>query len=158
MAVRVLNDRMSRAMRPVAGVLLLLVAAAACQSSNNSVNNANAIFKAPKATTGSGIDPETQGPVTENDPAVNPPPPAEVKRADQFQFKEITVDPKDVRSKLDLFRTLLGEEWLPVSKTPQSGGVVVWKFMRRDAGRLDADPFGLPDITKDPPKTLEKKP
>ena len=145
-------------MRPVAGALLALFAAAACQSSNNSVNEANAVFKAPKATTGSGIDPETQGPVTENEAPVNPPTPAVVARADQFQFKEITYNPKDVRSKLDLFRTLLGEEWLPVSKTPKGDGIVLWKFMRRDAGRLDADPFGLPDITKDPPKSLEKKP
>ena len=145
-------------MRSVAGALLALFSAAACQSPGNAVNEANAIFKAPKATTGSGIDPETQGPITENDPSVNTSKPAETNRVDQFQFKEVTYDPKDVRSKLDLFRTLLGEEWLPISKTPKGDGIVVWKFMRRDAGRLDADPFGLPDITKDPPKSLEKKP
>jgi hypothetical protein len=145
---------MPRAMKALAGAALVLVLAA-CQSKPDPVNGANAIFKAPKATTGSGIDPETQGPVSENETGVEPTKPAATPE-NSFQFKEILADPKDFRSRIDLVRTLLGEEWLPVSKTPKGNGVILWKFMRRDAGRIDADPFGLPDLTKEPPKKLTK--
>lgn len=135
----------------------LLLGLAACRSTGNAAaDNADAIFKAPKATTGSGIDPETQGVIaTENE--VKAPRP-ELTNANGFQFKEITVDPKDARTRVDLARTLLGEEWMFVSKTLKSGGVEIWKFMRRDAARVDVDPFGIPDIykaTKEPPKPVK---
>ena len=148
-------------MKTACAVALALVALAGCKSSGNSaVDNADAIFKAPKASTGSGIDPETQGAVSDKNTEVKSPRP-EVTNMTGVMFKEITVDPKDHRTRIDLVRTLLGEEWLPVAKTPKADGVIVWKFMRRDAARVDVDPFGIPDIhkaTKEPPKPIDKKP
>jgi hypothetical protein len=155
---RVINARMPRAMKTATASLLLLFALAACRSSGNAAaDNADAIFKAPKASTGSGVDPETQG-ITSNSSEVKEPRP-EVTTGIGFQFKEITVDPKDARTRIDLARTLLGEEWIFVSKTLKGAGVEVWKFMRRDAARLDVDPFGIPDIfkaTKEPVKPVGK--
>jgi len=141
---------------------LLPFALVACRGSsgNSSVDSANAIFKAPKASTGSGIDPETQGAVSDKNTEVKSPRP-EVTNMSGLMFKEITVDPKDNRTRIDLVRTLLGEEWLPVGKTPKADGVIVWKFMRRDGPRIDVDPFGIPDIhkaTKEPQKPIDKKP
>ncbi|HZN62682.1 MAG TPA: hypothetical protein VFC90_09800 [Planctomycetota bacterium] len=138
---------------------LLLLAFAACQSSsgNSSVDSAEAIFKAPKASTGSGIDPDTQGAIMDNPSEVKSPKP-ELGQEPSFQFKEITVDPKDARTRIDLVRTLLGEEWMPISKVPKGDGVEVWKFMRRDASLVDVDPFGIPDIhksTKEPIKPVK---
>ena len=146
---------MPRAMRLAAAGLLLGLAA--CQSTGNSAaDNADAIFHAPKATTGSGVDPETQG-VTSTENEVKAPRP-ELAAQNGFQFKEVTVDPKDARTRVDLCRTLLGEEWMFVSKTLKTGGVEVWKFMRRDAARVDVDPFGIPDVykaIKEPPKATK---
>ena len=145
-------------MRPIAGAAALLLVLAGCSSSsgNSSVDSAEAIFKAPKATTGSGIDPETQGPISADTSEVKSPRP-EMTTVNGFQFKEITVDPKDSRTRIDLARTLLGEDWMFVAKTPKGDGVVVWKFMRRDVARIDVDPFGIPDLykaTKEPAKPV----
>jgi hypothetical protein len=149
---------MPRAMKSLAAALGLLIAAAACQSSgNSSVDNANAIFKAPVASTGSGIDPETQGPITANEEEIKSVKPGALEMTG-MQVKEITVDPKDARTRIDLVRTLLGEDWMLMSRTPKSDGIVVYKFMRRDVARVDVDPFGIPDIhkaTKEPPTPVK---
>jgi hypothetical protein len=145
-------------MKSPAAALVLLLFAAACQSSgNSSVDNANAIFKAPVASTGSGIDPETQGPIVPNEEEIKSVKP-EALEMTGMQVKEITVDPKDARTRVDLVRTLLGEDWMLMSRTPKSDGIVVYKFMRRDVARVDVDPFGIPDIhkaTKEPPKPVK---
>lgn len=146
-------------MKAYAGTAVLLLALAGCKSSsgNSSVDNAEAIFHAPVASTGSGIDPETQGPIKANEGEIKPPNP-EVAEMSGMQVKDITVDPKDSRSRLDFVRTLLGEDWMLMSRTPKSDGVVVYRFMRRDVARVDVDPFGIPDIhraTKEPPKPVK---
>lgn len=146
-------------MRPLAAAAALLLAFAGCKSSsgNSSVDSAEAIFKAPKASTGSGIDPETQGPISADTAEVKSPRP-ELTTQVGFQFKEITVDPKDPRSRIDLARTLMGEDWMFVGKIPKGNGVMVWKFMRRDVARIDVDPFGIPDLhkaTKEPPTPVK---
>ena len=145
-------------MKTLAGAAAILVALGACQAPQPSgPANAEAIFKAPNAGTGSGIDPETQG------PSFDAGSPDMTKRgtltSTPIQTKVITVDPRDARTKIDLARTLLGEEWLFTSKTTKDGGVVVWKFMRRDIARVDVDPFGIPDIyksSKEPAKPAPK--
>jgi len=138
---------MPRAMKTLAGAAALLIAVAGCQAPQPSgPANAEAIFKAPGAAIGSGIDPETQGPQFDTNTTAAPP--TEALTASPIQTKEITVDPKDARTKIDLARTLMGEEWLFTSKTVKDDGVVVWKFMRRDIARVDVDPFGIPDIYK----------
>ena len=146
-------------MKLLAGCAVLLLAVAGCQGSsgNAAADNAEAIFKAPVASTGSGIDPETQGPITANEAEVKPPKP-EVNEMAGIAVKEITVDPKDARTRIDLIRTLLGEDWMLMSRTPKSDGIVVYRFMRRDVARIDVDPFGIPDIhkaTKEPAKPVK---
>jgi hypothetical protein len=150
---------MPRVMKTLAGAAVLLIAVAGCQAPQPSgPANAEAIFKAPGAAIGSGIDPETQGPQFDTNTTAAPP--TESLMASPIQTKEITVDPRDARTKIDLARTLMGEEWLFVSKTVKDAGVVTWKFMRRDIARVDVDPFGIPDIykaSKEPPKPVAPK-
>src|SRR5262245_30874702 len=150
---------MRRVMRTALGLAAIWVALSGGVAPKPSgPANAEAIFKAPVASTGSGIDPETQGPVFDNSSTTAPP--TKPLTASPIQTKEITVDPKDARTKIDLARTLLGEEWLFTSKTVKDGGIVVWKFMRRDVARVDVDPFGIPDIykaSKEPPKPVPAK-
>jgi hypothetical protein len=151
---------MRLAMKPLAGTLAILLALAGCKSSsgNAAADNANAIFKAPVASTGSGIDPETQGPISADTNEVKAPRPEILVPG--MAVKEITVDPKDARTRIDLVRTLLGEDWMLMSRTPKGDGIIVYKFMRRDVARVDVDPFGIPDIhkaTKEPAKPIPAK-
>ena len=146
-------------MKTLAGAAALLIGVAGCQGPQSSgPANAEAIFKAPGAAIGSGIDPETQGP--EFDAGQPDMTKSGTLTSSPIQTKEITVDPRDARTKIDLARTLLGEEWLFTSKTVKGDGIVVWKFMRRDVARVDVDPFGIPDIyksSKEPPKPAASK-
>ena len=151
---------MPRAMKTLAGAAAILVVLSGCKtpSGNQAADNAEAIFKAPVASTGSGIDPETQGPISGTPSEIKEPRPDSLP-INGMQVKEITVDPKDARTRVDFVRTLLGEDWLLMSKTPKADGVVTYKFMRRDVARVDVDPFGIPDIhraTKEPPKPVTK--
>jgi len=136
-------------MKPLAAVLLLTFAACSSPKRDSGSEAAEAIFKAPKASTGSGIDPDAQGVSGVNETEVKSSRPAlQDAPIGGIQFKEIKVDPKDVRTRVDLTRALLGQEWMFVSKKPQADGIVVWKFVRKDVGKVEDDPFGIPDIYK----------
>ena len=142
-------------MRAAAGTAVFLLAIAGCKSapSNPNADQAQAIFRAPSGALGSGIDPEARGPMpgtaSEEKPVRTQP-----TTAGGMQIKEVAVDPKDVRTRLEFVRTLLGQGWILISQTPQSDGIVVYKFMRKDFPRgVEIDPFGVPEIPKkEPPK------
>jgi hypothetical protein len=150
---------MPRAMKTPAGLaaaFLLFLSACSAPKRDSGSEAAEAIFKAPKASTGSGIDPDAQGVTGAVDTEVKSSRPAlQEAPTGGLQFKEIDVDPKDVRTRVDLTRTLLGQEWMFVSKTLKTGGVYTWKFVRRDVGKVDDDPFGIPDIYKAKEKPIE---
>ncbi len=139
--------------------LLVLLIVAGCRSSsgNAAADNAEKIFKAPENAPAPAVDSETQAPIAGDKSEIKAPRP-EVLETVGMQVKEIVVDPKDARTRIDLARTLLGEDWMFMSRTAKSDGVVVWKFMRRDVARIDVDPFGIPDIhksTQEPQKPVK---
>jgi len=149
----VLNDTMPRAMKTLGALAALILTAAGCKGLSQTEAHDNAVMHAPVAATGSGIDPDaTAGgdpAATGGTGATDPGKPATSAplKADGMQVKEILVDPKDPKTKVELLRHILGADWILAGKNEKSNGTVIYTFMRRDVFRVETDPFGLPDIT-----------
>jgi hypothetical protein len=150
---------MPRTMKSAGAALLVLLLAAGCKSaSSGPADYARAVLQAPVASTGSGINPDAMDSSSPTGTEAKAAPPSKIFTANGMQVKEILVDPRDAKARIDFLRTLLGEDWLLAGKTMQSGGVVVYRFIRRDIFRVESDPFGLPDLTGSPKDIAGSKP
>jgi hypothetical protein len=153
---------MPRAMKTAGALAALILVVAGCKSGGLSRTNDAAVMQAPVAATGSGIDPDpavvddlaskgvTDGRTTGAGSG------AALLKADGMQVKEVVVDPKDPKTKIELLRHILGTDWILAGKNDKSNGTIVYTFMRRDVFRVETDPFGLPDISG--PKDENGKP
>ena len=160
----VLNDTMPRAMKTAGALAALVFACAGCKGLSQAREYDNAVMQAPAARTGSGIDPNVTAaddPALKNAPAPGAPPGTSGSaplKADGMQVKEVVVDPKDPKTKVELLRHVLGADWILAGKNEKSNGTIVYTFMRRDVFRVETDPFGLPDITGVKGEDLTPKP
>jgi len=140
-------------MKTAGALAALILMSAGCKGLSQTQAHDSAVMHAPVAATGSGIDPDATG---VDDPALtgatgggapaNNSGSAPLK-ADGMQVKDVLVDPKDPKTKIELIRHILGADWILAGKNEKSNGTTVYTFMRRDVFRVESDPFGLPDIT-----------
>lgn len=147
-------------MRPVAGIAALLAVLSGCKGAASAPDAyTQAVLQAPVASTGSGIDPDLKdNPAAAGAETKSPAPSSKIITTNGMQVREIVVDPRDAKARIDLLRTMLGADWLLAGRTMQAGGVVTYKFIRRDIFRVESDPFGLPDLTGAPKDLAGKKP
>ncbi|HTF56685.1 MAG TPA: hypothetical protein VK661_05565 [Planctomycetota bacterium] len=147
-------------MRSVAGIAALLAVLSGCKGAPSAVDAyTQAVLKAPVASTGSGIDPDLKdNPAAVGAETKSPDAPSKIITTNGMQVREIVVDPRDAKARIDLLRTLLGADWLLAGRTVQDDGVVTYRFIRRDIFRVESDPFGLPDLTGAPKDMAGSKP